>query len=150
MNHSRLAVLLGIALLASSSGCLRVATAPIRAEARERGENMMSRLAAVPPEQVASFQTQSMTTHLQLSPAQRDTIAAINLKYAGQTHAIAAGADSLRTKLANIKTTDDEKDAELRQILSAEQFHNYEADKEELRRELRERVSAPAAGAQPS
>jgi len=116
-----------------SNGCVRIATAPLRAERREKAEAAFDRLAQLPPDTIAAGLTRRMTDALALTPSQQPQVEAINLKYARQLHALAAGPESVRQKARALRTQRNAKTAELKAVLSSDQFARFEAMKDELR-----------------
>ena len=101
----------------ATGGCLRIATAPLRAERREKAETAFERLALVPPETLAAGLTRRMGEALALTPAQQPQVEAINLNYARALYAVAANADSVREKTRAWRTQRNAKAAELKAIL---------------------------------
>ncbi len=135
--------LLAIGLFASSlilveSGCMRVATAPARAERREQAESAFGRLAELSPDQIARFLDQRMAAQLTLNDNQQIRVDAINLDHAHELHAIATSTDSIRTKVRALRKQNDDHEAELKEVLTAEQFTRFLAMKEEMRDALKQ------------
>src|SRR4051812_30322144 len=84
------------AILLETTGCLAVATAPIRIARREKAEAAFDRLAEMTPEQIAGFLDRRMTAALALTDEQRPTVGVINLDHARKLRAIAASDDGVR------------------------------------------------------
>ena len=137
MNSRLLALLLAYLLLLTGTGCLRVATAPMRAAREEKAEAAFTKLAARSPEQLAGFMNDRMAQSLALTPDQKPAIEAINLNYARQMHATAASPDSVRTKAKALKQQDASKEAELKAVLTPDQFTHYQEMREEMRDNLK-------------
>lgn len=133
MSYRTSFVLLFFAAALFSSGCVRIATAPLRAERREKAEAAIDRLAQLPPETIAAGLTRRMTDALALTPSQQLQVEAINLKYARQLHDLATGPESVRQKARAMRTQRNAKTAEFKAILSSDQFSRFEAMKDELR-----------------
>ena len=124
-------VLLAGSLLAG--GCVRIATAPLRAERDKRAEAAFERLARVSPEKMAAWLNQRMTAKLELTPDQQPKVGDINLKYARQLHALALSTDSVRMKVRALRRQNSAKVDELKNILTPGQFRDFEEMKEDLR-----------------
>ena len=128
-RRTALSLIWGAALGLAGVGC----GGPARAERRDKAEAAFDRLAQVPPERLAAGLNRRMTEVLQLSPEQQASVEAINLKYARQLHDLAASDESLLGKARGLREQVDAKAAELKGILTPEQFSRFEAMKEELR-----------------
>ncbi|WP_133299841.1 DUF4890 domain-containing protein [Larkinella punicea] len=91
------------------------------------------------PEERATRMTARMKEKLNLSAEQETPVAAINLKYAKQNQVlIETGGRNLRTA-RQAQAVMKKKDEELKKILNADQYQQYQAIKEEMRAELKER-----------
>lgn len=91
------------------------------------------------PEERATRMTARMKEKLNLSADQETPVAAINLKYAKQNQAlIETSGRNLRTA-RQVQAVMKKKDEELKKILNADQYQQYQAIKEEMRAELKER-----------
>lgn len=134
-------LVLGAALL-TGAGCLRIATAPIRAARAEKAEQAFDRLADRPPEQIAAWLDQRMTTELALTAEQQPKVSAVNLAHARQLHAIAASDDGVRAKTRAMARENTAHEASLKPLLTPAQFTRYLALKEELRTALKESAAA--------
>src|SRR5262245_56066739 len=115
-----------------ASGCVRIATAPLRAEREEKAAAAFARLAQASPETIAAWLDQRMTSQLGLTPEQQPKIGAINLKYARQLHALAVAPDSARSKAWTLRRQSQAKAEELKGILTPAQFSRFEEMKDEL------------------
>ncbi len=86
------------------------------------------------PQEMASRQTNQMKETLELTDKQLPKVEALNLKYAEKTMAERDGAngnrESMRSAMMDLLK---EKDAELKKILSAEQWTKWEAWRKEAR-----------------
>jgi hypothetical protein len=98
------------------------------------------------PQQRADAQTAFMQDKLALTADQTPKIAALNLKYAEKMDPIIKGSSGMFAKMRQMKEVNQEKEAELQQILSADQFQKYLASKEELREKLEEKFAEKAQG----
>ncbi|QXP84992.1 hypothetical protein [Methylococcus sp. Mc7] len=90
-------------------------------------------LKATTPVQRAAAQTEYMKSHLALTDAQIPKIAALNQKYAEQMEPVIRGTDGGLGKMLKAKAIQENKDAELRQILTPAQFDSFESSKDEMR-----------------
>lgn len=121
------------ATLLTNAGCLHA----VREEREKKAEAAFAKLASRPPEQVAGFLNGRLGQCLALTPAQRPVVEAINLKYARQLQLTAASPDNMRTKVKALKQQAAAKEAELKPILTPEQFARYLELKDELRETLK-------------
>jgi hypothetical protein len=101
------------------------ATKPERPGAEERAQKLTDR----------------MKKDLDLTKEQIPRVAEVNLRIARQVDAImgAPGGDR-RQRVHEVRATQEERDKELRQILSEAQWQQYEKMKAEMKAKLRERV----------
>ena len=93
------------------------------------------------PEERAQAQTAFMKSALDLTTDQVPKVEAINLKYAQKMEPVIQGSGSQGEKLHQAIQINQEKEAELEQILSAEQFQKYQSFKEEMRKKFIQRAS---------
>lgn len=127
---------LGLALAAGL-----IATTAHAQDARGGGAN-------ITPEQRAERQTAMMTKRLGLSPDQVEKVKAINLKHAQDAQAVRdARKDEKGAQPGAMKDMKAEKDAELKAVLTPEQFTTWtqmEANMQERRQQRRSGDAAPA------
>jgi len=90
-------------------------------------------LKATTPVQRASAQTEYMKSHLALTDAQMPKIAAINQKFAEQMEPVIKSADGGLGKMLKAKAIQENKDAELQQVLTPDQFERFISSKDEMR-----------------
>ncbi|CAI8773651.1 hypothetical protein [Methylococcus capsulatus] len=90
-------------------------------------------LKATTPSERAAAQTEYMKNRLGLTDAQMPKIAAINQKYAEQMEPVIKGADGGLGKMLKAQAIQENKDAELRQILTPDQFERFASSKDEMR-----------------
>ncbi|WP_421825463.1 hypothetical protein [Larkinella sp.] len=91
------------------------------------------------PEERAARMTARMKEKLNLSAEQEAPVAAINLKYAKQNQALMeTGGRNLRTA-RQAQAVMKKKDEELKKVLNVDQYQQYQAIKEEMKAELKER-----------
>ena len=125
------------AAVLASSGCLAIATAPIRIAQREKAEKAFDRIADRTPEQIAAFLDQRLADSLALTAEQKPQVAALDLDYARRLRATAASDDGVRAKGRAMKKENEAHEAALKAILTADQFTRFVAMQEELREALR-------------
>lgn len=77
-------------------------------------------------EKMATYQTELMKTELKLTDVQEKSVADINAKYAVKILEIRDRPGGKFGKIGDIKATQEAKNAELKEILTAEQFEKYE------------------------
>lgn len=129
--------MLAAAALLAESGCVRLATAPLRAQQEQKAEAAFRRLAALRPGAIAQFFDDRLDLALQLTPGERLRVHAIDLRYAGLLHDAAASPDSVRDKLARVRDLEADKDSDLRGVLTTAQYERYQGLKDQLRAALR-------------
>jgi Spy/CpxP family protein refolding chaperone len=117
-------IIRSIALLA----CLSFITVVAQAQEEER--------TPLTPEERATKWTEWMKTELSVTAEQEPKVHEINLKYAQQTESVRAQGGSRRSKFKDVKSIDDAKDEELKAVLSPEQFEQYRAKKQEMRKKV--------------
>ena len=88
------------------------------------------------PEGRAAFQTQEMKKGLGLNQDQIDKVRELNLKYARKVETTADASEGESRKLGEMKKISEEKDSEMKAVLSSEQYDKYLAMKEEMRKKL--------------
>jgi hypothetical protein len=102
------------------------------------------------PQQRATLLTKLMQEKLGLSGDTLQKVSAINLEYANKTQTILQSADRPLEEMREMKQLDEQKDAALKQALSADQFQQYQSAKQELRQQFEQRImqgaSSPPAG----
>ena len=92
------------------------------------------------PEERATVQTAMMRTKLGLKEADVPKVAAINQKYAEKMNPIIKGTEGPLMKMREAKAIEQEKEAELKKVLSPDQFQKFLAMKEEMREQLAQKV----------
>ena len=92
------------------------------------------------PEERATKLTEWMKTNLQLNGDQVTQVQTINLKYANKNQELQTQSLSRKQKMQILKDNDKAKDAELKKVLTADQYNNYQAKKEEIRKQMKERM----------
>ena len=92
------------------------------------------------PEQRASKLTEWMKTNLQLNDDHATQVQTINLKYANKTQGLQTQSLSRKQKMQTLKENDKAKDAELKTVLTHDQYNSYQAKKDEVRKQMKERM----------
>jgi len=92
------------------------------------------------PEMRAKVQTELMKAKMQLNPAQESQVAALNLKYAQKMEPLIQGSQGPFMEMREAREINEEKEAELKKIVSKEQFEAYLAGKEELREKFEQKI----------
>lgn len=87
-----------------------------------QGEGMRN----MPPEDRAKRQTEMMKEALTLTAAQEPKVEAINLKYAKKMDEVRAASKDTAVVRKNAAALNTQKDAELKKVLTATQFAQYE------------------------
>lgn len=106
----------------------------------------LDRLKGSTPEQRATALTALMTSKLDLKPEQKSQVASLNLRYAKKMQPVIEGSAGPFVKMREMKGINEEKEAELKQLLSPEQFDTYLASKDDMRQKAEERIDEKAGG----
>lgn len=98
------------------------------------------------PDEMAARQTEQMGEYVKMDKALTTKVQDINLKYAKKSRELRSGgnfmdmSDSEREKMrAQMTAQQEEKDAELKKIFSADQWKQYEKYREEVRQRMQQR-----------
>jgi len=81
-----------------------------------------------------------MKTNLQLTSDQIPKVEEINLKYAKRLEALKAKTIPRRQKLDILKADDKDKEKELKDALTVDQFKTYQAKKNEIKKQMKENI----------
>ena len=92
------------------------------------------------PEERATKLTEWMKTNLQLNDDQATQVQNINLKYANKTQGLQSQSMSRKEKMQTLKDNDKAKDAELKNVLTADQYTSYQVKKDEIRKQMKEKM----------
>ena len=103
-------------------------------------QNEMEKLKSSTPEERARLQTEMMKVKLALSPDQTPKVAAINQKYAQRMEPIIKGQEGPLMRLRQMREVGQAKEAELKGVLSPEQFQKYLAEKQEMREKFEDKL----------
>jgi hypothetical protein len=97
------------------------------------------------PAERAGAQTTMMKEKLSLTDEQLPKVKAINEKYAEEMDPIIKGSGGMLMKMGPMREVEGKKEAELKGVLSDDQFQQFQAMKSELRDKLMERIKAQRA-----
>jgi hypothetical protein len=122
-----------LALVLTAAAALLAALAP-------EASAQLDKLKNTTPAERAKVQTELMTSTLGLRPDQTSKVAAINRKYADQMEPIIKGSEGPLRKMRAARDIETAKEAELKQVLSPDQFQKLLASKEEMREKFEQRV----------
>ena len=92
------------------------------------------------PKERAAAQTMMMKSKLELTDAQTPKIAAINQKYAERMEPVIKGSQGPLARMRAAKEIESQKEAELKSVLTPDQFQKFLAGKEEMRQKMLDRV----------
>lgn len=84
--------------------------------------------------------SQKMKTKLNLSDDQYNKVYEINLKYGKQNETVMQGSGDRMTKFQTLRTQNEEKNKELKTVLTKEQYEEYEKIQKEMRQEAMEKM----------
>ena len=121
--------------------CLVLATfmLPLTSYSQVRGDRARGLYKHSTPEERAAFQTDRMKTDLNLSDEQTAKVKEINLKYAKENQEVFKSDITREEKKNKMHELYEQKQNELKTVLTAEQYEKLQAEKKEMRRQLRER-----------
>ena len=103
-------------------------------------QNEMEKLKSSTPEERARLQTEMMKVKLGLTPDQTPKVAAINQKYAQRMEPIIKGQEGPLMRLRQMREVGQAKEAEMKGVLSPEQFQKYLAEKQEMREKFEDKL----------
>ena len=98
------------------------------------------------PEERAQMQTDLMRQSLTLTEEQQPRVQEINLKYSRKVQDVYSTPGGKLQKLKKLKNISTEKDKEMKNVLSAEQYSTYEKNKEEMKEKIRARAKERKKG----
>jgi hypothetical protein len=87
-----------------------------------------------------------MKTNLQLTSEQIPKVEEINLRYAKRLEALKAKTIPRRQKLDILKADDKDKEKELKNVFTVDQFKKYQAKKNEIKKQMKENIKKKRAG----
>jgi hypothetical protein len=98
------------------------------------------------PEQRAEKITGWMKTNLKLTDEQLAKVQDLNMEYAKKNEEVKNKTTNREDRHREIKKNQDEKDAKLKTILTTEQFKTYEAKKDEMKEEMKQKKTEGGGG----
>lgn len=103
-------------------------------------QDKASMLKNTTPEQRAQFQTNMMKAKLQLDSVQSTKVQAINLEYAKKLAPVLEDGGGRFAKLRKLKTIQDDKNKDLKAVLTKDQYKQYQ----DLEAEMKEKIMEKA------
>src|SRR5215475_9013832 len=91
-------------------------------------------------EEQATKMTDWMKTNLKLTDAQVPQVQVINLKYANKMNETGNSTLSKQEKMSSMKADVSFKDSEMKGVLTADQYKAYQAKKEQMKKEMKEKM----------
>ena len=128
-----------------ASGCLALALALLALPAMAQ----QGRWASSTPEQRAQKQTEMMKEKLALTADQLPKVEAINLDAAKKGQAIFTGSQPRAEKLKAARDIQQAKEAALKDVLTPDQFTQYQSARDEYKEQMKERARERRAGDAP-
>ena len=92
------------------------------------------------PEERATLQTDWMKTNLSLDEKATEAVSAINLKYAKETQALMDSGGPKLGKMMTFRRNSDAKDAEMRALMTPEQYSQYEQKKTQMEEMVKQKI----------
>jgi hypothetical protein len=92
------------------------------------------------PAERAKAQTTMMKAKLGLTDEQVEKVGALNLKYAEKMDPIIKGTEGPFMKARDARNVEQEKEDELKTLLSPDQFQKFQAAKDEMREKLMDQI----------
>lgn len=100
------------------------------------------------PNDRAKAMTGWMKTNLKLNDEQAAKVLSINQKYASMNQELQGGSQSKMEKMKTFKANEKAKDAELKGVLTPDQYAQYQAKKEAMKEKGKEKMKEKRATAQ--
>lgn len=92
------------------------------------------------PGERASLQTELMKSKLALTAEQTQAVADLNLKYANRMEPIIKGSSNSLSKMFQMRKINNEKETELKRILSPQQWEKFDASRDEMRQQFEAQI----------
>jgi len=96
------------------------------------------------PGERASLQTELMKSKLALTAEQTQAVADLNLKYANRMEPIIKGSSNSLSKMFQMRKINNEKETELKRILSPQQWAKFDASRDEMRQQFEAQIGKRA------
>ena len=106
-----------------------------------KAQSSMAGMKNATPAQRAQMQTGMMKSKLKLDTNQVLKVQAINLKYAQKFEPIIKGSDGRMKKMKEAMSLQKQKDAELKQVFTTEQYKQYQDFEQEMKSKMMSRLS---------
>ncbi|MGA8178680.1 MAG: hypothetical protein WB792_01375 [Desulfobacterales bacterium] len=121
--------------------CLVLATfiLPLTGYSQDRGKQFRGHFKNTTPEERADFQTDRIKTLLNLSDEQTAKVREINLKYAKENQELFNSDVTREEKKNKMREIYEQRQNELKTVLSNEQYEKYQSEKKEMKKRIRER-----------
>lgn len=100
----------------------------------------LDKLRNTTPAERAGMQTEFMPSKLDLTPDQKRAVTDLNLKYANRMEPVIKGSERLLARARPMREINQEKETELRGLLSPQQWEKDEASRAELRQKFEKRM----------
>ncbi len=84
--------------------------------------------------------TEWMRDNLKLTPDQVPKVQDINLRYANKMAELKHGTQPKQEKMTQLRSLSDQKDTEMKGVLTADQYNSYLARKKELEKRMKEKM----------
>ena len=97
------------------------------------------------PAERAKAQTAMMKAKIGLTDAEAAKVGPINLKYAERMEPIIKGSEGPLKRMEAVRAVEQAKEAELKGVLTADQFTKFEANKQEMMEKLADHIHADRA-----
>jgi Spy/CpxP family protein refolding chaperone len=107
----------------------------------------LQKLKGTTPEFRANLQTDMMKKRLELTPEQAPQVSQINLDAAKKMQPLIDGDEGPLREAAQARTIQNEREAALGKVLTPDQMTKYQAQKEEMRQKLMDRMLGGATPA---
>ena len=104
------------------------------------GQQDLEQIAKMPPRVRAAIQTEFMAKKLNLNAEERTAVEAINVKYADQMQPVLTGKMGPLARMRKAKAIEAAKDGELKKLLTPDQYKTYQASKDELKADMKEKA----------
>ena len=121
--------------------CLVLATfiLPLNSYSQDQGKRLRGHFKNTTPEERADFQTSRMKTLLNLSDEQTAKVGEINLKYAKENQDVFDSDVTREEKKNKMREIYEQRQNELKTVLSKEQYEKYQSEKKEMKDRIRKR-----------
>jgi hypothetical protein len=109
-----------------------------------RASAQLDELKNTTPGERASLQTELMKSKLALTAEQTQAVADLNLKYANRMEPIIKGSSNSLSKMFQMRKINNEKETELKRMLSPQQWEKFDASRDEMRQQFEAQIGKRA------